>query len=223
MGISCCSFTANDDLMDEIRKDAKIVQYERKDNNEDLLQGLIKQRTKEKIVFEVKDNPLEEYSKLVFQFLNLLRSKTQAFINKACQYGIEHSFNNIIKHSSPPQIAWSTKKSRMISDYFQNTKNTFKSPQIKINDIKAKYTSDFIIEDYISEGNFINEELCIWTLLSQVSESQREHLLLEGYSYCTIHSEIEANVDGELLSLPNNNNTDDIRIISYFFMFKPLD
>ena len=58
MGISCCSFSANDDLMDEIRKDAKIVQYETKDVNEDLLHGLLKQRTKEKIVFEVKDNPL---------------------------------------------------------------------------------------------------------------------------------------------------------------------
>ena len=223
MGISCCSFSANDDLMDEIRKDAKIVQYETKDVNEDLLHGLLKQRTKEKIVFEVKDNPLEEYSKLVFQFLNLLRSKPQAFINKGSQYGIEHSLNNIVKHKPPPQIAWSTKKSRMISDYFQSHKNSFKSTQTKINDIKAKYKSDFMIDTYISEGNAINEEICIWNLLSQVGETEREHLLLHTYSYCIIYSEVKASANGEVHSILSPQSNGDIEIVSYFFMFKPLE
>ena len=223
MGISCCSFTANDELMDEIRKDAKIVQYEHKDNNnDDLLQGILKQRTKEKILFEVKDNPLEEYSKLVFQFLNLLRSKPQTFINKAYQYGIEHSFNNvIINHNSPPQMAWSTKKSRMISDYFQNTKNTFKSTQSKINDIKSKYKNDFVIETYISEGKSVNEEICIWNLLSQLTEQQREHLLLEAYAYCTIYSEVLPPTTTNDVNV--NVDVDDINITSYFFLFTPLE
>lgn len=67
MGTCCNNRTIREDLMDEIRRDARISDYETKANDE-IFKSLAS--SKEKIVFEVRDNPLEDYSKAVFQKLN---------------------------------------------------------------------------------------------------------------------------------------------------------
>ena len=82
MGICCSNRPTRDDLMDEIRRDARISDYETKEND-DLFKSLTSSKSKEKIVFEVKDNPLEDYSKAVFQKLNEVRTNPITFYEES--------------------------------------------------------------------------------------------------------------------------------------------
>ena len=86
MGICCSTHSTPDDLMDEIRRDAKISEYETKDND-DLLKSLTSPKLSEKIVFEVKDNVLENYSKDVFQQLNEIRTNPISFSQESKKEG----------------------------------------------------------------------------------------------------------------------------------------
>ena len=126
MGICCSNRPTRDDLMEEIRRDARISDYETKEND-DLFKSLTStSKSKEKIVFEVRDNPLEDYSKSVFQQLNELRTNPISFYEESKKEGYVKIIEDLIGRQKHPNLfSWSTKKSRMISDFFQNKKNTY--------------------------------------------------------------------------------------------------
>ena len=217
MGICCSNRPTRDDLKDEIRRDARISDYETKEND-DLFKSLTSSKSKEKIVFEVKDNPLEDYSKAVFQQLNEIRTNPITFYEESKIEGFSKIIEYLIGRQKHPHLfSWSTKKSRMISDFFQNTKNTFKSTGQKIKEIQEKYESDFEIMTYNSKGVVSNPHRTIWNLIKNYNnEDDIKKLLLDSYIYCVIYSEANMDYSGNLI----NNNGEEVT--SYFFLFKQI-
>ena len=56
----CCSNTHSQmDYLDELRQDAKISEYETKDND-DIFKSIVSPRLDEKIVFQIKDDEYEQ-------------------------------------------------------------------------------------------------------------------------------------------------------------------
>ena len=218
MGICCSNRPTRDDLMDEIRRDARISEYETKDNNnDDLFKSLTSPQTKEKIIFEVRDNPLEDYSKVVFQKLNDIRTNPILFYGESKKEGTSNIIEKLVGTETKPSLfSWSTKKSRIISDFFQNSKNSFKTTHQKIKEIKEKYENDYIIYTFEAKGNVAEPNRCIWNLIKKYSEPERDLFLCESFAYCVIYSEPGSDFAG---SIVGNNN----EVISFFFFFKLID
>ena len=209
MGICCSTHSTPDDLMDEIRRDAKISEYETKDND-DLLKSLTSPKLSEKIVFEVKDNVLENYSKDVFQQLNEIRTNPISFSQESKKEGTYKILRKLIESEKRPTLfSWSTKKSRSISDYFTNEKNVNKPSMQKLKEIKDRYESDFYISIYEAKGVITNPNKVIWNLFNKLQQKEIYKILFDTYAYCVIYSEC------------SKNNVNEIA--SYFFFFKLLD
>lgn len=215
MGECCTHLKEKDDLFEEIRRDAKISQYETKgNNNESDFLRVLSIPSKENIVFEVQDNPLIDFSKGIFDLLNLIRTNSKVALNFSKKYGLENIMNDlIVVNNRPPLMDWSSKKSRFISDYFQNPKNSFKSTKSKVMEIQEKYKEGYNVSVFQVKSAKNNSELCISGLLKKLDKEGLNVLLNDIFEICIIYSEIVCNY-----TFADVVNQKDVN--SYFFFFQ---
>ncbi len=198
MGSECC-FSYNNahiEFYNEIKKEGKISQLETKGNchfNE--YSGVFTSSAQENIIFEVQDNPLIDFSKEIFSILNNIRMDAETAYSFAIKYGLTNEMNDLIMlNNRPSAICWSSKKSRYISDFFQNPKNTFKSINNKIKEIQQKYNEEFITKVYSIKSEKNNAELCLANLFKTLDKNKLNSILNENYAFCIIYSETICNV-----------------------------
>lgn len=205
-----CCISLKEDLYNEIRKDAKLYDFETKDNEDYYNLTSLSKEKNEQILFEIKDNPYEEYSKSIFLKFNEIRLNPSLFFKSNTQYNLQNEYE---ENALPSLLTWSTKKSRKISDYFQNrhkpnenenTKSKYQNHTRTINEVKELFKTDFIITGYYSYGKLLNVNQILINLFSNTDQSTRKKIILNDYSYCVIYSDIY------------EKNT----ILSYFFFFK---
>lgn len=214
MGECCTHLKEKDDLFEEIRRDAKISQYETKGNNNESDFLRVLSISKENIVFEVQDNPLIDFSKGIFNLLNLIRTNSKVALNFSKKYGLENIMNDlIVVNNRPPLMDWSSKKSRFISDYFQNPKNSFKSTKSKVMEIQEKYKEGYNVSVFQVKSAKNNSELCISGLLKKLDKEGLNVLLNDIFEICIIYSEIVCNY-----TFADVVNQKDVN--SYFFFFQ---
>ena len=223
MGGCCSNNHSQMDYLDELRQDAKISEYETKDND-DLFKSIISPRLDEKIVFQIKDDKYEQYSKELFKKLNEMRVNPSLYLDKSKQNNLHPIIENIIKtkqDSTTTLLSWSTKKGQFIQNYFHNPKNAFKSNQQKINDIKDKYSDDFVLFYIKVTGILCDPEIALWNLIQENKENNvmMKQIFNDNYVYCIIYTESDMDLSDKFSNCNNKNQND---VISHIFLFKSL-
>lgn len=218
----CCSNTHwQTDYLEELRQDAKISEYETKDND-DLFKSMVSPKLDEKIVFQIKDDKYEQYSKELFKKINEVRVNPIVYYEKSKQNGLSLFIEQMIGVKQTMNLfSWSTKKGQFIHNYFHNPKNAFKSNLQKINDIKERYMNDF--ELFVIKVNGILEEpeVALWNLFKENKEKTNimKQIFYENYVYCIIYTEMEVDM---LDKCNNENNANTNDVLSHLFFFKAL-
>ena len=219
----CCSNTHSQmDYLDELRQDAKISEYETKDND-DIFKSIVSPRLDEKIVFQIKDDEYEQYSKELFKKLNEIRTNPILYLDKSKQNNLHSTIENIIKtkQQNTTLLSWSTKKGQFIQNYFHSPKNAFKTNQQKINDIKDKYSNDFVIVYINVKGILRDPEIALWNLIKDNKDNNMimKQIFNDNYVYCIIYTELEMDLSDKFNNCNNKNKNN---VISHIFLFKSI-
>jgi hypothetical protein len=219
----CCSNTHSQmDYLDELRQDAKISEYETKDND-DIFKSIVSPRLDEKIVFQIKDDEYEQYSKELFKKLNEIRTNPILYLDKSKQNNLHSTIENIIKtkQQNTTLLSWSTKKGQFIQNYFHSPKNAFKTNQQKINDIKDKYSNDFVIVYIKVKGILCEPEIALWNLIKDNKDNNviMKQIFNDNYVYCIIYTELEMDLSDKFNNCNNKNKNN---VISHIFLFKSI-
>jgi len=204
--------------------------------NSNLLTSNALNKSNDKIIFEIKENPLEDYSKAIFQKLNELRTTPENFYSNSKKFKLDNIIQKYINSKLKPNLlSWSTKKINIINNIFTN--NKYDLFYKKINEIKNLYESDFILDLFYSKGNVHNIETTLFNVLKNYDENDIEKFMNVDYNYCVIYSEIqEENIekikkDDILQNIynfkdvnieQNKNINKEENIYSFFFFFKLL-
>lgn len=195
MGNCCTTSNSKEEIINELKKETKPSEYETKgsDNINHFItanQSILN----EQIIFEVKDNPLEDFSKAIFQKLNEMRSNPIIFYNKSSRYYLNEFISKAVSHKPKPQeLTWSTKKARRISEYFQSKANRKKSSHQKIMEINELFEQDYNVYGHFSNGSVTSIDNIIWKLLSTSNAIDRNRIFFNNYSYCVIYSDVFMN------------------------------
>jgi len=206
-------------------------------SNSNLLTSNGLNKSTDKIIFEIKENPLEDYSKAIFQKLNELRTTPQNFYSNSKKFNLDNIIQKYMNSKLKPNLlSWSTKKINIINNIFTN--NKYDLFYKKINEIKNLYESDFILDLFYSKGNINNIDNILFNILKNYDEHDIEKFMNVDYNYCVIYSEIqEENIekikkDDILQNIYNfkdvnkvekiENIKNEENIYSFFFFFKLL-
>lgn len=204
--------------------------------NSNLLTSNALNKSNDKIIFEIKENPLEDYSKAIFQKLNELRTTPENFYSNSKKFKLDNIIQKYINSKLKPNLlSWSTKKINIINNIFTN--NKYDLFYKKINEIKNLYETDFILDLFYSKGNINNIDNILFNVLKNYNEIDIEKFMNIDYNYCVIYSEIqEENIekikkDDILQNIynfkdvnieQNKNINKEENIYSFFFFFKLL-
>jgi len=206
--------------------------------NSNLLTSNGLNKSTDKIIFEIKENPLEDYSKTIFQRLNELRTTPENFYSNSKKFKLDNIIEKYMNNKLKPNLlSWSTKKINIINNIFTN--NKYDLFYKKINEIKNLYETDFILDLFYSKGNINNIDNILFNVLKNYNEIDIEKFMNIDYNYCVIYSEIqEENIekikkDDILQNIYNfkdvnneekkeNKNNNEENIFSFFFFFKLL-
>ena len=94
MGNECFSKKfIEEDYLYEIRKEKFFSEKETKDEDSYLQTKISYKSNNEKIIFEIKESPFEDYSKTLFNKLNELRNNPLLFYSMAKKYKINYYLN----------------------------------------------------------------------------------------------------------------------------------
>lgn len=190
---NCCSIEKEANCPD-LRKDNKISEFDADDAKGDLIRDMVVSN-KEKIEFEVKDNPLVEYSKDILRLLNKIRTSKEEALQFIKKYNLKERIKEDILLNKRPDrnMIWSDKKSRFISDYFAHQKNIWKSRRQKMNEIKTKYEENYNVFIYDTRSEKNNPELCLVSLFMRLEEKDLNIIFNEDFEICIIFSEYVCN------------------------------
>lgn len=176
---------------------------------------------------ENSDNPFSAYSIALFQRFNLLRTEPLKFYSESNKYNISNILEELIDNNDNSlNVAWSTKKEKIISGIMQNEK----IPDIrsKLFQIKKIFSKEYDIKVYYAKGQFSRIDDALWNVLNglkNISEDKLRKLLLNKIDYCVIYSmsedQLKINIENEnatdesLINNQNNNGS----VVSFFIFF----
>ena len=179
----------------------------------------------EKILLKQKENPLKEYSLLLFQELNKFRTEPQSYYAESIKYNFDDLVKELIEAEKEKdlKLQWSTKKETIINNIF-NDQNIVQIKS-KLISIKENFESIYELIILFVQGKYGNDKESLWSVLNSLKnldEKKFKDIILNKIDYCVIYS-----VKSEDLVFSekdiNDKNEDKDTIVSFYFLFKYLD
>jgi len=179
----------------------------------------------EKILLKQKENPLKEYSLLLFQELNKFRTEPQSYYAESIKYNFDDLVKELIEAEKEKdlKLQWSTKKETIINNIF-NDQNIVQIKS-KLISIKENFESIYELIILFVQGKYGNVKESLWSVLNSLKnldEKKFKDIILNKIDYCVIYS-----VKSEDLVFSdkdiNDKNEDKDTIVSFYFLFKYLD
>ena len=249
MGV-CCGCDSKQDILTEIKK-ASVGEGSASVFNQRLI--FPDSNNPEQILLKQKENPLKEYSLLLFQELNKFRTEPHLYYEESLKYHFDDIVTDLmyIKNKNIKRdlkLEWSTKKEIIINNIMND--ESIKDIKTKLNIIKEKFDSFFDLIILFVQGNYNNVKASLWEALNnfkKLDENIFRNLILNKIDYCVIYSlkcnnlifkklykeendNIDIDIDVDIIieksdenKIDDNNNNKNDKIISFYFLFKYLD
>jgi hypothetical protein len=179
----------------------------------------------EKILLKQKENPLKEYSLLLFQELNKFRTEPQSYYAESIKYNFDDLVKELIEAEKEKdlKLQWSTKKETIINNIFND--QNIEQIKSKLISIKENFESIYELIILFVQGKYGNVKESLWSVLNSLKnldEKKFKDIILNKIDYCVIYS-----VKSEDLVFSekdiNDKNEDKDTIVSFYFLFKYLD
>ena len=249
MGV-CCGCDSKQDILTEIKK-ASVAEGSACIQNNKLI--ITDATNAEQILLKQKENPLKEYSLLLFQELNNFRIEPHLYYAESVKYNFDDIVQELIyiknkKIKRDLKLQWSTKKEIIINNIMND--ESIKDIKTKLSIIKQKFESIFDIIILFVQGNYDNIRNSLWEVLNNFKKLDNKtfrQIILNKIDYCVIYSIKSDNLIFKSLYKEENDNIDididiDIivdkfegednnkidkgninKIISFYFLFNYLD
>ena len=168
----------------------------------------------EQILLKQKENPLKEYSLLLFQELNRFRTEPDDYYAESVKY----KFDDVVKElmyikskniKKDLKLEWSTKKEIIINNIMND--ESIKDMKTKLSIIKQKFESIFDIIILFVQGNYDNIRDSLWQVLynfKNLDEKIFKNIILNKIDYCVIYSINGDNLIFKKLKREAGNNID---------------
>ena len=117
MGV-CCECYSKQDIITEIKK-SSVAEGSVSLRSQRLL---LDSKNAEQILLKLKENPLKEYSLLLFQELNKFRTEPQSYYAESIKYNFDDLVKELIEAEKEKdlKLQWSTKKETIINNIFND-------------------------------------------------------------------------------------------------------
>ena len=212
MGV-CCGCDSKQDIVTEIKK-ASAAEGSVAVLNSRLIST--DNTNVEQILLKHKENPLKEYSLLLFQELNKFRTEPHQFYAESLKYGFDDIVKELMyiknkKIKKDLKLEWSTKKEIIINNIMND--DNIKDIKTKLSIIKQKFESVFDIIILFVQGNIDNTKESLWKVLNnfkKLDEKIFKNLILNKIDYCVIYSIKSDNLITKLYKEENDNIDIDI-------------
>ena len=246
MGLVCCKDESRSDLVTEIKKGSVVEGsfYNSK--------FLTDSSSPEQILLKQKENPLKDYSLLLFKELNKFRLEPHKYYVESIQYDLTDVVKELIKNKNNDEnnkkdleLKWSSKNEIIIYNIMQD--KTSNDIMIKLKKIKERFEQIFDLIILYVIGNYNNIKQSVWNVLinfRKLEEEKFNKIITDKIDYCVIYSiqgdniilknlinkekrkEMDINEE-DIYNFENNknnsiNNIKD-KIISFYFLFICLD
>lgn len=210
MGV-CCGCDSKQDILTEIKK-ASVADGSVAVLNSRLIST--DNTNVEQILLKHKENPLKEYSLLLFQELNKFRTEPHKFYAESLKYGFDDIVKELMyiknkKIKKDLKLEWSTKKEIIINN-IMNDENII-DIKTKLSIIKQKFESVFDLIILFVQGNFDDIKDSLWKVLNnfkKLDEKIFKNLILNKIDYCVIYSIKSDNLIFKKLYKEENDNID---------------
>ena len=145
----------------------------------------------EKILLKQKENPLKEYSLLLFQELNKFRTEPQSYYAESIKYNFDDLVKELIEAEKEKdlKLQWSTKKETIINNIF-NDQNIVQIKS-KLISIKENFESIYELIILFVQGKYGNVKESLWSVLNSLKnldEKKFKDIILNKIDYCVIYS-----------------------------------
>ena len=249
MGV-CCKCDSKPDILTEIKK-GSIAEGSAAAQYSKLI--FTDATNAEQILLKQKENPLKEYSLLLFQELNKFRTEPQKYLSEGIKYNFGDIVNELMKIKNQRlkdlKLEWSTKKEIIINN-IMNDEN-IKDIRTKLGVIKQKFESLFDLIILFVQSDFANIKESLWDVLDnfkKLDENKFFDIILNKIDYCVIYSIKSDNLifkklcneEGDSIDIDivlekdekeenkyDNKETDNLnnndKIISFYFLFNYLE
>ena len=249
MGV-CCGCDSKQDILTEIKK-GSMAEGSAEAQYSKLI--LADASNAEQILLKQKENPLKEYSLLLFQELNKFRTEPQNYLSEGIKYNFGDIVNELIKikkeRMKDLKLEWSTKKEIVINNIMND--ESIKDIRTKLGIIKQKFESIFDLIILFVQGNYVNIKESLWEVLDnfkKLDENKFIDIILNKIDYCVIYSiksdnlifkklcnEEGDNIDIDIVLEKDQNEEDEYdnketdkpnnndKIISFYFLFNYLE
>ena len=188
MGV-CCGCDSKQDILTEIKK-SSVAEGSAAAQNSRLIYS--DATNAEQILLKRKENPLKDYSLLLFQELNKFRTEPEKFYNESLKYNFDDIVNELIilkNQKKDLKLEWSTKKEIVINNIMND--ESIKDIRTKLGIIKQKFESIFDLIIIIVQGSYDNINESLWEALSnfkEMDEKKFKNIILGKIDYCVIFS-----------------------------------
>jgi len=188
MGV-CCGCDSKQDILTEIKK-SSVAEGSAAAQNSRLI--FTEATNAEQILLKRKENPLKDYSLLLFQELNKFRTEPQKFYSESLKYNFDDIVNELIilkNQKKDLKLEWSTKKEIVINNIMND--ESIKDIRTKLGIIKQKFESIFDLIIIIVQGSYDNVNESLWEALSnfkEMDEKKFKNIILGKIDYCVIYS-----------------------------------
>ena len=226
MGLVCCKDESRSDLVTEIKKGSVVEGsfYNSK--------FLTDSSSPEQILLKQKENPLKDYSLLLFQELNKFRLEPHKYYVESIQYDLTDVVKELIKNKNNDEnnkkdleLKWSSKNEIIIYNIMQDKK--INDIATKLKKIKRRFAKIFDLIILYVIGNYDTIKNSVWMVLKNfknLGEKRFNKIITNKIDYCVIYSlqcdnvilkslnikgnrHIPVNDDYEIKNLENNNYT----------------
>ena len=201
----------------------------------------------EQIILKQQENPLKDYSLLLFQELNKFRLEPHKYYVGSIQYDLTYILKELIRNKNDEdnkkdlELKWSSKNEIIIYNIMQDK---IKDINSKLKTIQKRFDSIFDLIILYAINNYSNNKDSLWKILlnfKKLDEKKFNRIITNKIDYCVIYSiEYEEEIAKKLRSeerrvgkecnienieeITNNydtniNNDVGDKIISFYFLF----
>lgn len=175
MGIICCKNDSKYDIMTEIKKGS--VEHSSTLHHS---KYFTETTTAEQIILKQQENPLKDYSLLLFQELNNLRLEPHKYYVGSIQYDLTYIVKELIKNKNDEnnkkdlELKWSSKNEIIIYNIMQDKTKDINS---KLKSIIKRFNSIFDLIILYVIGNYNNIKESLWKVLLNFKNWMRKNLI----------------------------------------------
>jgi hypothetical protein len=191
MGIICCKYDSKSDAANEIKKPTNLENSLTLYNSKNLTDS----SNTEQILLRQKENPLKDYSLLLFQELNKFRLEPHKYYVESIQYNLTNVVKELIKNKNNEkeqkdlQLKWSSKNEIIIYNIMQDRKTN--DIVTKLKKIKKRFEKIFDLIILYAIGNYDTIKNSLWIILKNfknLGEKRFNKIITNKIDYCVIYS-----------------------------------